>query len=53
MLNNTKQTATNLSVWKYFTDDAAKIKDRMWTMASWMLTLQAGLLAFIGKHIKE
>lgn len=51
MLNITPQTEINLSLWKYFTDDAAKIKDRMWTMASWMFTLQAGLLAFIGKYL--
>ena len=29
MLPDTPQTETNLSLWKYFTDDAAKIKDRM------------------------
>lgn len=51
MLSNDKQTETNLSLWKYFTDDAAKIKDRMWTMASWMFTLQAGLLAFTGRYL--
>jgi hypothetical protein len=52
MLNDTNQTETNLSLWKYFTDDAAKIKDRLWTMASWMFTLQAGITAFIAKHLK-
>ena len=51
MLNDTQQTETNLSLWKYFTDDAAKIKDRMWTMASWLFTLQAGLLAFASKYL--
>ena len=53
MLNDDKQSETNLSLWKYFTDDAAKIKDRLWIMASWMFTLQAGLLAFIGKYLKR
>jgi len=28
MFNNDKQTDTQLSLWKYFTDDAAKIKER-------------------------
>jgi hypothetical protein len=51
MLNIDKNTEIHLSLWKYFTDDAAKIKDRMWTMASWMFTLQAGIIAFIGKNI--
>ena len=30
MHNEDKQTETNLSLWQYLTDDAAKIKDRMW-----------------------
>lgn len=50
MSDNNPQTETNLSLWKYFTDDAAKIKDRMWTIASWMFTLQAGLLGYSGKQ---
>lgn len=51
MLNKDNQPETHLSLWKYVTDDAAKIKDRMWTMASWLFTLQAGLLAFAGKYL--
>ena len=43
---------TNISLWKYFTDDAAKIKDRMWTISSWMFTLLAALLAYIGRHLE-
>ncbi len=39
-----------VDLWKYCTEDAAKIKDRMWVSASWMFTLQSGILAFIGKH---
>jgi hypothetical protein len=52
MLKEDNQTETHLSLWKYFTDDAAKIKDRLWTMASWMFTIQAGITAFIAKHLK-
>ena len=53
MLNTDKQTEINLGLWKQFNDDADKTKDRMWTIASWMFTLQAGLLAFIGKYWSE
>ncbi|WP_158859763.1 RipA family octameric membrane protein [Lunatibacter salilacus] len=40
----------SLELWKWFTDDAAKIKDRMWTMATFFYTLLGGLLGFIGKE---
>ena len=32
----TTQTETNFSLWKYFTDDAAKIKDWMWTIIMYL-----------------
>jgi len=52
MSNNNTETDLNLTLWQYFTDDAAKIKDRLWTMASWMFTIQAAITAFIAKHFK-
>jgi len=36
-----------LELWKYFTDDATQIKDKMWTMATWLYTGLTGLLGFI------
>jgi hypothetical protein len=50
MLQQDKHTEIHLDLWKYVTDDAGKIKDRMWTMASWMFALLAGLLAFSVKY---
>ena len=41
----------HLELWKFFTEDAAKIKDRMWVSASWMYTLMGALLAYISKNI--
>ena len=46
----TTDNETNLSLWKFFTEDAARIKARMWLSASWMFTLQSGILAFMGKY---
>lgn len=44
------ENETHLSLWKFFTEDAARIKARMWLSASWMFTLQSGILTFIGKY---
>lgn len=52
-MSNDELIKTHLDLWKYFTDDAAKIKDRMWTIASWMFTLQGALLAFIAKQLSS
>jgi hypothetical protein len=38
-------------LWKWFTDDAAKIKDRMWTMATFFYTFLGALLGFVGKQL--
>jgi len=38
-----------LELWKYFTDDAAKIKDRMWTIASLFFAAISALTGFIAK----
>ncbi len=40
-----------LDLWKWFTDDAAKIKDKMWTMASFFYSLLGALLGFMAKHL--
>lgn len=41
-----------LDLWKYFSNDAARIKDKLWTIASWLFTLLSGLLGFIAKGFK-
>jgi len=46
-------TANYLDLWKYFTDDTAKIKDKMWTMASFFYTLLGALLGYIGNYIVQ
>ena len=40
-----------LELWKWFQEDAAKIKERMWTIANFFYTLLGGTLGFIGKHL--
>lgn len=34
-----------LDLWKVFSEDAAKIKDKLWTIASWLYALMSGLMA--------
>lgn len=53
VIKTDRQPETNLDLWKYFTDDASKIKDRMWTIASWLFTLQSAVLAFIGNQFTK
>lgn len=33
-------------LWKYFTDDAQAVKDRMWTLATWLFAGMSALLTF-------
>jgi hypothetical protein len=40
-----------LELWKYFTDDAAKIKDRMWTIASLFFAAVTALISFIANKL--
>lgn len=40
-----------LELWKWFTDDASRIKDRMWTMATFFYTIPGALLGFVVKHL--
>lgn len=36
-----------LDLWEYFNEDTAKIKDKLWTIVSWLYTLMSGLVAFM------
>jgi hypothetical protein len=40
-----------IDLWKYFSDDGAKVKDKMWTLASFFYTALGVLLGFAAKHI--
>src|SRR5688572_7883697 len=42
-----------LDLWKYFSDDAAKIKDRMWTIASLFFAAIVGLIGFMTKSFSN
>lgn len=35
-----------LELWQYFQDRADKLKERQWTVGTWILTLLSGLIAF-------
>ncbi len=36
-----------LDLWKFFSEDTAKIKDKLRTIASWRYALMSGLRAFM------
>jgi hypothetical protein len=36
-----------LDLWKFFSEDTAKIKDKLWTIASWLYALMSGLMAYM------
>ncbi|WP_297692799.1 hypothetical protein [uncultured Eudoraea sp.] len=40
-----------LDLYKWFTEDAAKIKERMWAMATFFYTFLGGLLGYTGKEL--
>lgn len=40
-------------LWKYFSEDAAHIKDKLWTISSWLFTLLSGILGFIAKNFEQ
>lgn len=42
-----------LDLWKYFSDDAAKMKDKLWTIASWLYALMSGLLGVVVKYLLD
>ena len=39
-----------LELWRYFSEDTAKIKDKLWTIASGLYALMSGLLGFTVKY---
>lgn len=45
--DKTLSKADYLDLWKFFSDDTAKIKDKLWTIASWLYALMSGLMAFM------
>lgn len=42
-----------LDLWKFFSEDAAKVKDKLWTIASWLYALMGALLGLIVKYYIE
>jgi hypothetical protein len=42
-----------LDLWKFFSEDTAKIKDKLWTIASWLFALMSGLMAFMREDEAE
>lgn len=44
------QFENKLSTWIYFQNDSARIKEKMWTIASWLFTLLATILGYITKE---
>ena len=50
MENYTLEKKGYLDLWRYFSEDTAKIKDKLWTIASWLYALMSGLLSFNVKY---
>ena len=42
-----------LELWKWFQEDAGKIKDKMWTIATFFYTVFGTVLGYIGKQYAE
>ncbi|MCF2490254.1 hypothetical protein [Dyadobacter sp. CY347] len=42
-----------VELWKHFNEDTEKIKDKLWTIASWLYGLMSGLLAFIVSYYTD
>ena len=42
-----------LELWKYFSDDAVKVKDKLWTISIWLFALMGSVLGFIMKYMIE
>lgn len=45
--NDRSSEPVNLDLWKYFEDQASKLKDAMFTLVTWMIGLASALLGFI------
>lgn len=43
----------SLDLWKWFQDDAARVKDKMWTISAAFYTIFTAFLGFIGKYLKD
>ena len=43
----------SLDLWKWFQDDAARVKDKMWTISAAFYTIFTTFLGFIGKYLKD
>ena len=50
MENYTLEKKDYVDLWRYFSEDTAKIKDKFWTIASWLYALMSGLLGFTVKY---
>jgi len=44
---------SDFELWKHFQEDANKIKDRMWTITTWLFTLKTGVIGFIFKFFTD
>ena len=45
-------SSNHLNLWQHFSQEAANIKDKLWTTASWLFTLLGGVLGFIAKGLE-
>jgi hypothetical protein len=43
----------NFQLWIHFSEDAAKVKDKLWTISAWLFSLLGAIMAFIGKNLSE
>jgi hypothetical protein len=48
-----KNSEMNFQLWSHFSEDAAKVKDKLWTISAWLFSLLGGILAFIGQNLSE
>ncbi len=53
MQENTLTKQDYLDLWRFFSEDTAKIKDKLWTIASWLCALMSGLMAFMLEDKEE
>ncbi len=50
LFNNTPD---HLPLWRHFSQAAASVKDKLWTIASWLFTSLDGVLGFIAKDFRQ
>ncbi len=51
--NGSKVELDYLDLWKYYSDDTAKIKDKLWTIATWLYGLMGGLIGLTVKQLLD